>query len=71
MTIVQPICRPGSALDDIPNCLEENFAAKRLNVNLNFSARDRCKDGIPARYRPKIHGGLQSKSAMVISGGNR
>ena len=71
MTIVQPICRPGSALDDIPNCLEENFAAKRLNVNLNFSARDRRKDGIPARCRPKIYGGLQNKSAMVISGDNR
>lgn len=71
MVSVQLICRPGSALDDIPTYPEDNSASKRLNVNLNFSARDRRKDGIPERYRPKNHGGLQNKSAMVISGGNR
>ena len=71
MVDVKPIFRPESALDDMPTCPKDNFASWRPSVNLNFSARDRHKDGIPARDRPKILGGLQSKSVTVISGGNR
>ena len=67
----KPICRPESALDDMPTCSKDNFASWRPNANLNFSARDRYNNGIPPRYRPRIWRDPNTRSAMVISGGNR